>query len=113
MIAIVWNFSVAYRTVYKKYLAGVAAEYSMEQFKEIFKYALWILLTANVGIVLSQIDMQLILLMLGPKDAGYYTNYLSLIGIPFLIVTPLITFIFPVVSGFAGEGNDAKIKAIR
>lgn len=42
--------------------------------------------------------MQLILYILGPKEAGYYTNYLSLIGIPFLLITPLIGFLFPVIS---------------
>ncbi len=79
VIAIAWNLKVAYSTIYVTYLAGVASEFSWKQFSEIFKYALFILLTANVGVLLSQIDMQLIILILGTKDAGYYTNYLSLI----------------------------------
>lgn len=113
MIAIVWNFSALYVRVYKPYLAGVPTDHSGGLFKQIFKYALWILLTANVGMLLSQIDMQLILVLLGPKDAGYYTNYLSLIGIPFLLVTPLIGFLFPVISGFSNGGHEEKIASIR
>ncbi len=113
IIAIAWNLKVAYSTIYVTYLAGVRSEFSWEQFSEIFKYALFILLTANVGVLLSQIDMQLIILILGTKDAGYYTNYLSLIGIPFLLVTPLIGFLFPVISGFAGSDDEGKITSIR
>lgn len=73
-------------------------------FKEIFKYALWILLASNVGMLLSQIDMQLIIVLLGAKDAGYYTNYLSLIGIPFLRHAP---HRIPVSRGFWTFGRRA------
>lgn len=98
VIAIVWNVAVLYVRIYRTYLSGIPNDHSDGLFKKIFSYALWTLLTANVGMLLSQIDMQLILLFLGPKDAGYYTNYLSLIGIPFLLITPLIGFLFPVIS---------------
>lgn len=100
-INIAWNVRVQYSEVYKPYLSDVAADHSDGLFGEIFKYALWTLLASNVGMLLSQVDMQLIIVFLGARDAGYYTNYLSLIGIPFLLVTPLIGFLFPVVSGLA------------
>jgi O-antigen/teichoic acid export membrane protein len=45
-----------------------------------------ILLASQAGTILSQIDMQMIIYMLGMTDAGYYTNYLSIIGIPFMII---------------------------
>lgn len=113
LIAIVWNFSILYFRVYKTYLAGIPTDHSDGLFKKIFSYALWTLLTANVGMLLSQVDMQLVVTMLGPKEAGYYTNYLSLIGIPFILITPLIGFLFPVISGFSGGKEEAKIAAIR
>lgn len=71
------------------------------------------LVTANVGFVLSQVDMQLIIFLLGTKDAGYYTNYLSLVGIPFLIITPIVGFLFPVISSFSGGTGDEKIRTIK
>lgn len=113
LLAIVWNFSILYFRVYKTYLVGIPTDHSDGLFKKIFSYALLVLLTANVGMLLSQVDMQLIITMLGPKEAGYYTNYLSLIGIPFILITPLIGFLFPVISGFSGGKEDEKIAAIR
>ena len=97
-VNIAWNARILHKEVYVPYLADVPSDHSDGLFGEIFKYALWTLLASNVGMLLSQVDMQLIIVFLGAKDAGYYTNYLSLIGIPFLLVTPLIAFLFPVVS---------------
>lgn len=113
ILNIVWNVWMLNRVVYREYLSGIPMDHSDGLFKEIFKYALWILLASNVGMLLSQIDMQLIIVFLGAKDAGYYTNYLSLIGIPFLLVTPLIGFLFPVVSGLSGSGQSEQISSIR
>lgn len=82
-------------------------------FKELFSYGLWSLLTMNIGIILSQIDMQLLILMKGTEDAGLYSNYLSLIGIPFVFTSPIIAFIFPVVSAYVGRGEHDKLQSIR
>ncbi|MFZ4461771.1 MAG: polysaccharide biosynthesis C-terminal domain-containing protein [Patescibacteria group bacterium] len=82
-------------------------------FKELFSYGLWSLLTMNIGIILSQIDMQLLILMKGTEDAGLYSNYLSLIGIPFVFTSPIIAFIFPVVSSYVGRGEHDKLTSIR
>lgn len=57
--------------------------------------------------------MQLIIYFLGTRDAGYYTNYLSIIGIPFIIITPIIGFLFPVISELHGKGDEEKIIAIK
>ncbi len=81
--------------------------------KELFTYGMWSLLTLNIGIILSQIDMQLLILLRGTEDAGYYSNYLSLIGIPFVFTSPIIGFIFPVVSSYAGSNNTDKLLSIR
>ncbi|EKD29896.1 MAG: hypothetical protein ACD_78C00222G0001 [uncultured bacterium (gcode 4)] len=57
--------------------------------------------------------MQLIIYLLGPRDAGYYTNYLSIIGIPFVIITPIIGFLFPVISELHSKGDEHKISTIK
>ena len=71
------------------------------------------MLTANVGMVLSQFDMQIIITVLGTEKAGYYANYLSLIGIPFIIITPAINFLFPVVSRIAGQNNIKQLQKVK
>ena len=92
-----------YRSYYIPYLRDAEIIYDRELIKKVIKYALWVVLAANVGTVLGQVDMQLIIYLLGIRDAGYYTNYLSIIGIPFIIITPIIGFLFPVISELHGK----------
>lgn len=80
--------------------------------RKLFAYSGWALLATNASSFLSQIDMQLLLQMRGPESAGIYSNYLSLMAIPFLVLTPILSLIFPVISGFHGQGNTAKIRTI-
>ncbi len=83
-----------------------------EHFKTIFSYGIWSVLTANVGIILSQVDMQLLLYLKGTEEAWYYSNYLSLIGIPFLFTGPIISFLFPVISSYFWKGDTKTIGTI-
>lgn len=46
------------------------------------------MLAANISTLLSQVDMQMIVYMLGVESAGYYTNYLSMMRIPFMFLLP-------------------------
>lgn len=103
LIGIAFGSFFMYRSYYVPYLRDAEIIYDKELIRKVIKYALWVVLAANVGTVLGQIDMQLIIYLLGTKDAGYYTNYLSIIGIPFIIITPIIGFIFPVISELHGK----------
>lgn len=102
-----------YRSYYLPYLKDAEVIYDRELVRKVIRYALWVVLAANVGTVLSQVDMQLIIYLLGTRDAGYYTNYLSIIGIPFIIITPIIGFLFPVISELHGKGDEEKITTIK
>ncbi len=102
-----------YRSYYVPYLRDAETIYDTDLIKKVIKYALWVMLAANVGTVLGQVDMQLIIYLLGPRDAGYYTNYLSIIGIPFVIITPIIGFLFPVISELHSKGDEHKISTIK
>ena len=57
--------------------------------------------------------MQLIIYLLWPRDAWFYTNYASIIWIPFIIITPIIWFLFPVVSELNSSWNTDKIWLIK
>lgn len=50
--------------------------------------------------------------MRGTTEVGIYSNYLSLIGIPFLLLTPIIGLIFPVVSSYYGANRMQEISTI-
>ena len=54
----------------------------------------------------------MLLQLRGPEAAGIYSNYLSLMAIPFLVLTPILGLVFPVISSYFGQGNKEKIRVI-
>jgi len=57
--------------------------------------------------------MQMIIYILGMKDAGYYTNYLSIIGIPFMLIGPIFALLFPIFSELHAKKEHTTIKVIK
>jgi len=118
----IWNYGVILATVFGMYYVWKlhlrelfqkgTNEFVKKDFIELFQYSMWALLASNVGHLLSQIDIQLLLLMRGTTEVGIYSNYLSLIGIPFLLLTPIIGLIFPVVSAYFGANRMGEIRTI-
>jgi O-antigen/teichoic acid export membrane protein len=96
----------------KELFLQVPFEFSRDDFGELFTYSTWALLASNATFILSQVDMQMLLLMKGPSETGIYSNYLSLIAIPFIVLTPIIGFIFPVASSYFGANQPEKIRTI-
>jgi len=64
--------------------------------KQIFSYAIWVLLATQAWILLWSIDQQMVIYFLWPEPAWYYTNYLSLLTIYSILLGPLFGFLFPV-----------------
>jgi O-antigen/teichoic acid export membrane protein len=102
-----------YRKYYLVYLKDVKIIYSKQLFLSIFKYALIVFLWSQASTLLSQVDMQMIIYILWNTDAGYYTNYLSIIWIPFVIIWPIFSFLFPVFSELVAKEEHNKIKLIK
>ena len=111
-LAICFATVLVIKKYYIPYLLPVTIDRDIVLRKSFFKYALATLFTANIGMILSQVDIQLIIYLLGSRDVGFYTTYLSLIGIPFIILTPIISFLFPVISELSGRGEEHKIQSL-
>lgn len=69
------------------------------------------LFTANVGVILSQIDMQLITGLMGVESAAHYGMYLSLISIPFIISGPIIALYIPYIARVFSEQKTALLSS--
>lgn len=110
---IIFSYILFFFKYYLPYLKDARIYYDKKMLKEIFAYAVWVLLAANVGTILWQLDMQLIIYLLWPMEAGYYTNYLSIIWIPFLVITPIFWFLFPVISELSSKNETDKITTIK
>ncbi len=108
-IWILFIISIFYCKYYKKYLKSEKIIWEKSLFMQVFSYALIVLLWAQAGTLLSQIDMQMVIWLLGTKDAWYYTNYLSIISIPFMLIWPIFFLLFPVFSELHGKWEIQKI----
>ncbi len=113
IVGIIYSLFTFYKNYYIPYLSQVKAVFEKPLIKQVMWYAFWVLMASNIGSVLWQIDMQLVIYILGGKEAGYYTNYLSIIGMPFLFVTPIIAFMFPVISELFWRGDLTKITMLK
>ncbi len=112
-IGISFSALIFYFKYYKKYLSKEKIFFNFWFFKEIAKYWIMVVLSAQVWTLLSQIDMQMILFMLWTNSAWYYTNYLSIISIAFMIIWPIFAFLFPLFTELASKQEHKKIKLIK
>lgn len=102
---------IFYYSYYRIYFE-LPAHYDHALRKSLIQYSLGTLFSANVATVLHQIDMQFLTYFIGVYDTGIYSIYLSLVGIPFIFLGPLIGFLFPVISEIGGRWDHRKIQTI-
>ncbi len=102
-----------YKKYYKKYLKSEKILIDKKLIKKISNYAILVFVWASAWTILWQIDMQMIIYLLWTKEAWYYTNYLSIIRIPFMIIWPIFWFLFPVFSELHSKWEIKKIKLIK
>lgn len=98
-----------FRRYYQRYLSWEKMLWSKKLFSEFFWYALVVFLSVQIGVILSQIDMQMVIYLLSTTDAWYYSVYLSLITIPFLIIGPIFSFLLPIFSELSAQKHYGKI----
>ncbi len=98
---------------YIPYLRGISLDFDSAFIKKFFWYSSLAFLSAQAASLLSQIDMQMIILLLGTESAWYYTVYLSLISIPFLVIGPVFHLILPIVSELFWKKEFNKIISIK
>ena len=104
---------IFYIKYYCKYLNSEKIIWEKSLFKTVFTYAIWVLLWAQASTILWQMDMQMIIYLLDTTQAGYYTNYLSIIWIPFLLIGPIFWLLFPIFSEMHSKWQIEKIRKIK
>ena len=107
---IFWSI-IFYRVYYRKYL-NIPQKKDWMLRRQFIHYSLWTLFSANVATVLHQVDMQFLTYFLWVSNTGIYSIYLSLVGIPYLFLWPLLGFLFPVISEIWGKWEMKKIQTI-
>jgi len=102
----------AYRKYYKVYFLWIDQEKDTSERKDFIKYSFATLLTGNIWVLFSQVDMQMIIYFLWSESTWYYSNYFSLMNIPFIFISPIVAFLFPVISELSSRSDIQKIKIL-
>lgn len=101
-----------YRRKYRSLLMQGSFEWDKPTLKEYRNYALWAFIGANIGNVFWQIIQQMVIYFLGAEAAGYYANFLSLFYIGNILIGPIMSLIFPMVSELIEKKNNNKISIL-
>lgn len=104
---------IFYNKYYKLYLKNEKVLWDKVLLKKIFKYSMSVFIWMQAWVILSQIDMQMIIYFLWTTDAGYYTNYLSIISIPFMLIWPIFGLLFPMFSEMYSKNEIDKINQVK
>lgn len=80
--------------------------------KKQFSYAFWVFLWLNAGILLWQVDQQMIVVLLGPESAWYYSNYLSLFTLYGIFAFPIMGLLFPIMTELLTKRQTEKINTL-
>jgi len=104
---------IFYKKYYTKYLKTAKIIIEKKLIIKIAKYAWLVVVWASAWSILWQIDMQMIIYILWTQDAWYYTNYLSIIWIPFMIIWPIFGLLFPIFSEMHSKWEHSKIKMVK
>jgi len=76
--------------------------------KKYIRYSLQIFLTSNAGMLLRNLNQQMIVSMSGPIQAGFFSTYLSTQTIPIIIITPLFGMFMPLISELIARKQESK-----
>lgn len=98
---------------YKNFFQGVNTIRSKSLFQKVGKYALMVFIGSSAGTILGQIDLQMVLYFLWVESAGYYTNYLSIVKISWIIIWPISMLLFPLVSEAYSKKSVSKILLLK
>lgn len=104
---------VVFFTYYRPVFRQGNIVYDTGEIKRYVRYAGRIFLWANAGILFSQIDQQVIINMLWAQQAGYYSNYRSIINAVWTTLWPLISFIFPLTSELLAKNEMDKYRYLQ
>lgn len=112
-IGLFFTLFIFYKKYYKKYLSEAKILFEKNLVKEIIKYAVPIAIWAQIWVILSQMDTQMTIFMLGNEANWYYSNYLSIINIPFIFLWPIFMILIPIFSELYNSWQKEKINIIK
>ena len=87
--------------------------FSTTLIKTQLKYAFRVFLWINIWSLLWLVDQQIVINILGARDAGYYSNYFSLLTTYTIVISPLLLRVFPIVTELITKNQIHQLKALQ
>lgn len=103
---------ILFRKKYAKELLQWKIEYDKIIAKDYIKYALWCFIWLEIWVVFGNLIQQFVIIFLWAEPAWYYTNFTSLFSIVNIVVWPILSLIFPLVSEIIAKNDHKKLKTI-
>ncbi len=107
-VGIVFSYIIFHKKYKKRLLQGDFVR-ERPMLREYMKYALRCFLWSNISSLFGQIIQQLVIIIIWPESAWYYTNFLSLFSMWFFIIWPILWLIFPIVSELINKKDTIKL----
>lgn len=115
LLGLAWGIIVAvllYAKKYRKSLMQGKFERNKPILKEYKNYALWAFLGVSVWTVFGQLAQQMVVYLMWPESAWYYSTFLSFFTIVSTIIMPIIGLIFPMVSEIVTKEEKQKLHTL-
>ncbi len=112
---LVWNvvlLILLYLSYRKKYYTEVNSWNFIKDnalLKKLISFWLHTLIAANAMMIITNIDMQMLLVISWTEQAWYYTNYMSLTNIIMVFLSPIISLLFPIISELYNKKDTKKL----
>ena len=103
---------ISYKLKYSKQIESNIIKKDSDLFKKMIKFWLNSFIWANAMMFIVNMDMQMILAISGTTEAWYYSNYMSLIAISMIFLSPIIGLLFPITSEFHNKNNYQKLRLL-
>lgn len=103
---------IIFKSNYSQTITKWELKFQKDMLKEYKKYSLRTFLSMNAGVLLWQIDQQMVLVMLWKESAGYYSNYLSILNIRNILIAPIMTILLPMISEIISKKENSKLNLL-
>lgn len=112
-LTVIFISILGYIYYYRPYFRGVTMNRDISLRRTFIRYSVGTFVWSNIGMLLHHLDQQILQNMTNSAEGGLYAMYLSLIGIPFIFFSPILGFLFPVISEIHSRWQIQKIQSIQ
>lgn len=104
---IIWSYS-NFSKIFKRY----PFDFKRDLIKQQRKYGFWVMMGMGAGVLLWQINQLLAQYWLGSTAAGHWSYYISFYSAVFVIIGPIINYLFPLLTELYKKQEKEKIRTL-